>query len=90
MLLVGVLGALAFAAPASAQKSTVTQADCDAGNITRNGEQISKAQCEALIGQRVNLASTGFEAWMLGLGGIVLIGGSVVVLRRRRPMGQPA
>src|SRR4051794_15388081 len=44
----------------SSSGSVVTQADCDAGRITRNGRTLSRSECEALIGQRVNLASTGF------------------------------
>jgi LPXTG-motif cell wall-anchored protein len=90
-MLVAALGALSFAGPASAQTSVVTQEDCDAGRITRNGKQLSKSECEALIGQRVNLAQTGFEAWILGLGGLALMAaGAVVVLRRRGPARQIA
>jgi LPXTG-motif cell wall-anchored protein len=90
-MLVAALGAMAFAGTASAQTSVVTQEDCDAGRITRNGKQLSKSECEALIGQRVNLAQTGFEAWILGLGGLALMAaGGVVVLRRRRPARQIA
>ena len=94
LMLVAMLGALAIAAPAaSAQEGTkvVTQEDCDAGNITRNGRQLSQEECEALIGQRVSLAETGFEAWILGLGGLALMAaGGVVVLRRRGPARQIA
>ena len=91
-VLVAALGAMALAAPvAMAQTSTVTQEDCDAGRITRNGKQLSQSECEALIGQRVNLAQTGFEAWILGLGGLALMAaGGVVVLRRRGPARQIA
>ena len=90
-MLVAALGAMTFASTAAAQTSEVTQEDCDAGRITRNGKQLSQAQCEALIGQRVNLAQTGFEAWILGLGGLALMAaGGVVVLRRRGPARQIA
>lgn len=85
VLAIAVLGAMLMAVPAVAQKSTITQADCDAGRITQNGKPISKAACEARIGQRVNLANTGFEAWIIGLGGIALMAGATVVLMRRRP-----
>jgi LPXTG-motif cell wall-anchored protein len=92
LMVVAMLGTLAIAAPsAPAQTSVVTQEDCDAGRITRNGRQLSKSECEALIGQRVNLAQTGFEAWILGLGGLALMAaGAVVVLRRRGPARQIA
>jgi LPXTG-motif cell wall-anchored protein len=85
LLAVAALGIMLMAVPAVAQTSTITQADCDAGRITQNGKPISKDACQARIGQKVNLASTGFEAWMLGLGGIALMGGATVVLMRRRP-----
>src|SRR3954451_17421471 len=35
----------------SSSPSVVTQADCDAGRITRNGRTLSRAECERLIGQ---------------------------------------
>jgi LPXTG-motif cell wall-anchored protein len=91
LLLAAALGALTFAGPAPAQTSVVTQEDCDAGRITRNGKQLSQSECEALIGQRVNLAQTGFDAWILGLGGLALMAaGGIVVLRRRAPTRQIA
>ena len=75
----------------SGQTKVITQEDCDAGNITRNGRQLSQSECEALIGQRVSLADTGFEAWILGLGGLALMAaGGGVVLRRRGPARQIA
>jgi LPXTG-motif cell wall-anchored protein len=86
LMAVAMLGILMMAMPVAAQTSTITQADCDAGRITQNGKTISGSACEARIGQKVNLASTGFEAWMLGVGGVVLMGGAAVVLMRRRPM----
>ncbi len=85
LLAIAALGIMLMAVPAMAQSSTITQADCDAGRITQNGNKISQEACEARIGQRVNLADTGFEAWIVGLGGIALMAGATVVLMRRRP-----
>jgi hypothetical protein len=68
----------------AAQTSVITQADCNAGRITRHGRTLRGAECTRLIGQRVNLAGTGFEAWIFGLGGgVCLLAG--LGLRRRRP-----
>jgi LPXTG-motif cell wall-anchored protein len=78
---------LALAASAMAQESVVTQEDCDRGNITRNGRTLTKEECEKLIGQRVNLASTGFPAWALLVGGIGLVGAAGFLVIRRRPTG---
>ena len=85
ILAVAMLGALLMAVPAVAQQSTITQADCDAGRITQNGKKLSQEACEARIGQSVRLADTGFEAWIVGLGGVALMAGAGVVLMRRRP-----
>ena len=86
VVLVASMSVLATAVPAFGAKSTVTQADCNAGRIKdRNWNTITRARCEALIGQSVDLASTGFEAWMVGLGGITLLGGAVALQVRRRP-----
>lgn len=86
VVLVATVGVLATAIPAMAQKSKVTQADCNAGRIKdRQGDTISRDRCEALIGQSVDLADTGFEAWMVGLGGVALLGGAVALQVRRRP-----
>ena len=82
---VAMLGALFMAVPALADDSEITQADCDAGRITQNGQKLSQSECESRIGQRVRLADTGFEAWIVGLGGIALMGGAGFVLMRRRP-----
>jgi LPXTG-motif cell wall-anchored protein len=79
------LGAMLMAVPAMAQDSKITQEDCDAGRITRDGERLSQSECEARIGQQVRLADTGFEAWIIGLGGVALMAGAGVVLVRRRP-----
>lgn len=84
-----VMGAMALASTAMAQTSVVTQEDCDRGNITRNGQKLSQSQCEALIGQRVNLASTGFPAWALLIGGLGLVGVSGFLVVRRRPQAGP-
>jgi len=84
-----VMGALALASTAMAQTSVVTQEDCNRGNITRNGQRLSQSQCEALIGQRVNLASTGFPAWALLIGGLGLVGVSGFLVVRRRPQAGP-
>ena len=85
--LVTAVALIATAAPAMAQTSTVTQADCDAGRIkNKQGETISGAACEKLIGQRVRLAQTGFEAWWLLVGGVACIGGAVALRVRRRPV----
>ena len=85
ILAVAVLGAMLMAVPAMAQQSTVTQADCDAGRITQNGKKLSQEACEARIGQNARLADTGFEAWIVGLGGVALMAGAGMVLMRRRP-----
>ena len=85
VVLITTLGVVGTAAPAIAQRSTVTQEDCDQGRIRdRQGNVIRGERCERLIGQRVNLADTGFEAWLIALGGFALIGGAALV-RVRRP-----
>jgi len=84
LLAIAVTAMMLMAIPAMAQ-DTITQADCDAGRITVNGKKLTQEQCEARIGQKVTTASTGFEAWIVGLGGIALMGGAAVVLMRRRP-----
>ena len=77
-------------APAFGQgTSTVTQADCDAGRIkNKQGETLRGEACEKLIGKRVRLAQTGFEAWWLVVGGIVCIGGAAALRMRTRPTPQ--
>jgi LPXTG-motif cell wall-anchored protein len=85
--LVTAVALIVTAAPAMAQTSTVTQADCDAGRIkNKQGETLRGAACERLIGQRVRLAQTGFEAWWLLLGGVACIGGAAALRVRRRPV----
>ena len=88
--LVTAVALVVTAAPAMAQStSTVTQADCDAGRIKdKQGNTLSGERCERLIGKRVRLAQTGFEAWWLLLGGVACIGGSVALRVRRRPTPQ--
>ena len=77
------------AAPAMAQTSTVTQADCDAGRIkNKEGTVLRGEACEKLIGQRVRLAQTGFEAWWLLVGGVALMGGAVALRVRKTPSPQ--
>jgi LPXTG-motif cell wall-anchored protein len=88
--LVTAIALVATASPAMAQSgtSTVTQADCDAGRIkNKQGETLRGEACERLIGQRVRLAQTGFEAWWLLIGGVALMGGGVALRMRR---GGPA
>jgi hypothetical protein len=52
--LVTAVALIVTAAPAMAQTSTVTQADCDAGRIkNKQGETLRGEACERLIGQRV-------------------------------------
>ena len=83
-----VVVSMAMLAPAAmAQTSVVTQEDCDRGNIQRNGRTLSREECERLIGQRVNAASTGFEAWIVGGLGVMLLAGSAGIYMRRRGMG---
>ena len=90
LALVTVVALVVTAAPAMAQgSSTVTQADCDAGRIKdKQGNTLRGERCERLIGQRVRLAQTGFEAWWLLLGGVACIGGAAALRVRRRPSQQ--
>jgi LPXTG-motif cell wall-anchored protein len=92
LALVTAVALVVTAAPAMGQgSSTVTQADCDAGRIKdKQGNTLSGERCERLIGQRVRLAQTGFEAWWLLLGGVACIGGAVALRVRRRPSQQLA
>lgn len=88
--LVCMVALVVTAAPAMGQSSsTVTQADCNAGRIKdKQGNTLSGERCERLIGQRVRLAQTGFEAWYLLVGGLVCIGGAAALRVRRRPTPQ--
>lgn len=87
LALVTAVALVVTAAPAVAQEtSTVTQADCDAGRVKdRQGNTLRGERCERLVGRRVRLAETGFEAWWLLLGGVACIGGAVALRVRRRP-----
>lgn len=66
--------------------SVVTQADCDNRRIRRGGRTLTQAECEKLIGQRVSLANTGFEAWIFGAAGSLCLL-LAVGLRRSRSRG---
>jgi LPXTG-motif cell wall-anchored protein len=90
LALVTVVALVVTAAPAMGQSSsTVTQADCNAGRIKdKQGNTLSAERCKALIGQRVRLAQTGFEAWWLLFGGVACIGGAAALRMRRRPSSQ--
>ena len=78
--------ALASATPAQAGTSTITRADCEAGRITVNGRTLSRSECLARVGQRVNLSGTGLDAWMIALLGGAALAGGVALRRRPRPM----
>jgi hypothetical protein len=76
--------ALSVAPPAMAQRSTITQADCDAGRIVRRGVRLSRAECQRLIGQRVPFARSGMDAWIFLVLGAAALGGAFVLVRRRQ------
>jgi hypothetical protein len=80
------IAALSVAPPAMAQSSTstVTQADCNAGRIVRNGVRLSQAECNRLVGQRVPFARSGMDAWIFVVLGAAFLGGAVVLVRQRR------
>jgi hypothetical protein len=86
--IVALMVPLAVAGTAFAQTSTITQEDCDQGTIRdRSGESISQERCEALIGQEVALAGTGFEVWLIGAAGVLCLGGAAWFgLRRGKPV----
>lgn len=72
---------------ALAATSTITRQDCAQGRIRdKSGTPISQARCEALVGRSIELASTGFDDWIVALGGLVFIGGGVLLWRRPRPV----
>lgn len=72
------------AGPASAQTGTITAQACAQGRIRdQSGNPIPRARCDQLIGQSVQLASTGFDAWILGLVGVACVGGALVLMRSR-------
>ena len=83
-LVAGVLALLLAAAPAFAQQGTVTAQACAQGRIRDgNGAPISRARCDQLVGQPIQLAATGLDAWLFGVAGIACISGAVLL--RRRP-----
>jgi hypothetical protein len=86
--IVALMVPLAVAGTAVAQTSTITQQDCDQGTIKdRSGQTISQERCEALIGQDVALAGTGFEVWLIGAAGVLCLGGAAWFgLRRGKPV----
>jgi hypothetical protein len=86
--IVALMVPLAVAGTAVAQSSTITQQDCDQGTIKdRSGQTISQERCEALIGQEVALAGTGFEVWLIGAAGVLCLGGAAWFgLRRGKPV----
>ena len=86
--IVALMVPLAVAGTAFAQSSTITQEDCEQGTIRdRSGEAISQERCEALIGQEVALAGTGFEVWLIGAAGLLCLGGAAWFgLRRAKPV----
>ena len=78
----------AFAVPAFGQgTSTITRQDCESGRITVGGRTLSRQECLNRVGQRVRLANTGFDAWILALAGVGLVGAALVI--RRRPSARP-
>lgn len=81
----------AYAVPAFGHSgggtSTITRSDCEQGRITVGGRTLSRQECLNRVGQRVRLASTGFDAWILALAGVGLVGAALVI--RRRPSARP-
>ena len=74
----------AIGATAVASTSTITRQDCLNGRISRHGKPISQSECLRHVGQSVNLAHTGFDAWIVALaGGACLAGAAVLRLRPR-------
>ena len=90
LVIVTAMFAVAPPAPAQtsgAQGSIITRSDCEAGRITRRGVRLSRQECLRLVGQRVRLANSGFDAWIVVAGGVMLLGGAAVLYRRRRTLG---
>lgn len=84
VLLAGVLALSTGAATALAEQSTITRQDCDQGRIhDRSGHAIDAARCQKLIGKSITLASTGFEAWIVGAAGVACLAGAFLL---RRPL----
>jgi hypothetical protein len=83
--LLSLLLAATAAVPAFAQQGTVTAQACAQGRIRDNsGQPISRARCDQLIGQPIQLAATGLDAWLLGIAGIACVSGALL-MRRRSP-----
>lgn len=84
VLVVAVAIWAALAATAVAATSTITRSDCLNGRISRNGKAISQSECLRHVGQNVNLAHTGFDAWIIAAaGGVCLAGAAALRLRPR-------
>ena len=74
----------AMSATAVAANSTITREDCLKGRISRHGKPVSTAECLRHVGQGVQLAHTGFDAWIVALaGGACLAGAAALRLRPR-------
>ena len=85
--IVALMVPLAVAGTAFAQTSTITEQDCAQGTIKdQSGQTISQERCEALIGQEVALAGTGFEVWLIGAAGVLCLGGAAWFGLRRGPV----
>lgn len=70
------------AAPAVAQQGTITAQACAQGRIhDQSGAPIPRARCDSLIGQPIELASTGFDAWILAAVGAACIGAALLLRR---------
>ena len=80
----------AMAATAVAATSTITREDCLKGRISRHGKPVSTAECLRHVGQSVNLAHTGFDAWIVALAGGACLAGSAVLRLRPRSRGTRA
>lgn len=84
-ILVAALALCAVMAPtAGAATSTITRDDCLKGRISHQGKPVSTAECLRHVGQSVNLAHTGFDAWIVALaGGACLAGAAALRIRPR-------
>jgi hypothetical protein len=83
--LLSLLFAATAAAPAAAQQGTVTAQACAQGRIRdSSGQPISRARCDQLIGQPIQLAATGLDVWLIALAGVACVSGALL-MRRRSP-----
>jgi hypothetical protein len=72
------------AGSALAQQSTITPSDCQHGRIKNQaGSTIPVSNCEELVGRSVTLASTGFDAWIVAVGGAACLGAAVALVTLR-------